>query len=118
MEDFLRTPEKKISLIPFLVDQLQEPTNIEKLQDESLFVTCGETSYLLTKDQWQEMQALQTEEEADTRMLLHARHATKDGFKSIVINTEDTDVLILCISYSKKLACSLYQMVHRTSPGK
>ncbi len=81
-----------------------------KLQDKSLFVICGETCYLITKDHWQEIQALQTaQEETDSRMLLHARHTAEDGFKSIVISTEDTDMLILCIIFSKKLACSLYQ---------
>ncbi len=47
------------------------------------------------------MQDLQTtQEEADTRMLLHARHATEDAFNSIVISTENTDVLLLCIGLS------------------
>ena len=64
-------------------------------------MTCGETCYLITKDHCQEIQALQTtQEEADTRMVLHARHATEDGFNSMVISTEDTDVLLLCIDVS------------------
>ncbi len=43
---FLRMPENKIGLIQFLICQWQELTNMEKLQDKSLFVTC----YLTTTD--------------------------------------------------------------------
>ena len=35
--------------------------------------------------------------EADLRLVLHALHAAQDGFKRIVILSQDTDVLILCL---------------------
>ena len=63
----MRMLENKISLILFIVDQRQEPTNVAKLQDKSLFVTCGETCHLITKDHAHEIQALQTtQKETDT----------------------------------------------------
>ena len=37
-------------------------------------------------------------EEADTRIVLHARHAAKEGSKVIMIKTNDTDVLVIAIS--------------------
>ena len=40
-------------------------------------------------------------EEADTRMLLHARHAAIHSHW-IVIHSPDTDVFLLCVSHSKK----------------
>ena len=107
---FLRTLENKMSLIKFLVNQWKQPAKREKLQDKSLYVTCGEACYLFTKDQWAEIQTLKTtQEEADTRVLLHAWHAAKDGYRSIVITADDTDVLTFSICLSKKLACPLYQ---------
>jgi len=92
------------------LDQWMQPAKMEKLQNKSLYVTCGEACYLITKDHWDEIQSLKTtQEEADTRMLLHAWHAAEVGFNSIIITAEDTDVLILCVCLSRKMACSLYQ---------
>lgn len=48
-------------------------------------------------------------EEADTRMLLHANHASQNGYQTIVIVSEDTDVMILCLGCCKKINCPLYQ---------
>ena len=36
-------------------------------------------------------------EEADTRLLLHAKHASEDH-ERIVIQSPDTDVVLLCVS--------------------
>ena len=52
-----------------------------------------------------------TQEEADTRLLLHAQHASEADYRAIglVITAEDTDVMVLCMSF-RKMSCSLYQM--------
>lgn len=42
-------------------------------------------------------------EEADSRILLHASHAAKHGHHSIVIQTVDTDVVVLAVSVVQKL---------------
>ena len=42
-------------------------------------------------------------EEADTRIFVHARHASLNGMKKILIRTVDTDVVILAIAFAKKL---------------
>ena len=44
-----------------------------------------------------------THEEAHTRMLLHASHASKHGHHSILIRTADTDVVVLTISMAQGL---------------
>ena len=46
-----------------------------------------------------------THEEADTRMLLHASHGALHGMMKILIRTVDTDVVVLSISLSQKIAC-------------
>ena len=98
------------ALVEFLIDQWKKPEKRVKLQNKLLYVTCGEACYMMTKDKWIEIEALKSsQEEADTRMLLHAQHASKDGFKSVVVTAEDTDVLILCLYVSTKIACPLYQ---------
>ena len=54
------------------------------LQDNALYVTCEETCSKTTADEWVEVAELQsTQEEADTRLLLYALHATvtsQDGW--------------------------------------
>lgn len=52
------------------------------------------------------------QEEADTHLLLHASHAADEGYSSVVITAEDTDVLMLSHSFSKrswKTSCPMYQ---------
>ena len=44
-----------------------------------------------------------SQEEADTRIFLHASDAAKHGFDEIQIKTGDTDVLVLGISFFKKI---------------
>ena len=43
-------------------------------------------------------------EEADTRLLLHAQHAAKDGAR-VVIQSPDTDVLVLSVSHCEEIGC-------------
>ena len=60
--------------------------------------------FKITKDQWEEVNELKcSDEEADTRMLLHALHASETGYKAIVISGEDTDVLIMCLGFKRDI---------------
>ncbi|KAJ8334734.1 hypothetical protein SKAU_G00403730 [Synaphobranchus kaupii] len=80
-----------------------------KLQDKQLFATCGETCYRLKKKDWKVVEELKSShEEADTRMLLHANHASQNGYKTTVIVSEDTDVMILCLGHCKEINCAMY----------
>ena len=45
-------------------------------------------------------------EEADTRMLLHASHAS--GFENVVIKSPDTDVFVLLVHFSLHICASLF----------
>ena len=47
------------------------------------------------------------QEEADTRIFLHAKHAS-DTYQNIVIHTPDADVVVLAIFYSKLLQISIF----------
>ena len=48
------------------------------------------------------------DEEADERMLLHAAHAVKDGYSSIIISSEDTYVYVLCLAFSDTIEVPLF----------
>ena len=49
-----------------------------------------------------------TQEEADTKMMLHAKHASEQGYQNIIIKSSDTDVEVLsCFFQSQiKAQCS------------
>jgi hypothetical protein len=49
-----------------------------------------------------------TQEEADTRMMLHAIHGTNQLIHNIVIHTPDTDVVIIAMAVSETVSSSLY----------
>ena len=49
-----------------------------------------------------------TQEEADTRMLLHSLHASRSRFASVVIVSEDTDVLVLLLAFKIFIPSSVF----------
>ena len=48
-----------------------------------------------------------SQEEADTRVLLHAKHASVN-VASVIIVAEDTDIMILCLAFHDKIDCKIY----------
>ena len=74
---------------------------MEKLSGKTLVVTCGNSCYHLSSEVVQPISELEsTQEEADTRMLLHSLHAARSRFASVVIVSEDTDVLVLLLAFN------------------
>ena len=57
----------------------------------------------------QELGLQSNQEEADTRILLHAAHAAEEGDSAVVITADDTDVLVLCLAFSADISCPLLQ---------
>ena len=88
----------------------RDPNTEKKIQNKALYVTCDEVCYKLDKVQLEEVTKLKSfQEEADNRMLLHALHAAKFGYKAVVITAGDTDVLVLCLGFNKNIRCPIYQ---------
>jgi len=107
----LSSPSNKTSLTKFLGEDWKGPKQRQKLKDKVLYVTCEQFCFKITQEQWDEAKELESsQEEADTRLLLHALHAAESGkYKAIVITAEDTDVLILCLGVSNNIHCPMYQ---------
>ena len=73
---------------------------------KEVYVTCGNRCIRLNDGK--EISELESQkEEADTRIFLHAKHAS-DTYQNIVIHTPDTDVFVLAIFYSKLLQISIF----------
>lgn len=53
------------------------------------------------------MNVYSTQEEADTGMFLHAKHAEEES-TAIIIASQDTDVFIMSLSFVREFACQVY----------
>ncbi|CAH3160564.1 unnamed protein product, partial [Porites evermanni] len=92
-----------------LFAQMIKDKCIEKLSGKTLVVTCGNSCYQLSSGVVQPISELEsTQEEADTRMLLHSLHAARSRFDSVVIVSEDTDVLVLLLAFKSFIPSSVF----------
>ena len=108
--NFLRNGQNKNSLIAFFNDYWRKPPSREKLANKELYTVCGTKCYKLMADTEQEVIELSSEqEEADTRLLLHTKHAATPHAKAVIISSENTDVCILCISFAHAIPVPIYQ---------
>ena len=61
-----------------------------------MYVTCEDKCFEIMGDNTEEVPELRScQEEADTRLLLHAADAANEGYDAMVISSEDTDELEL-----------------------
>ena len=96
----------KSELIKFLVCHwVKHPSSIGNLH---LFVAYEEKCVCITADCVCPVPALESnQEEADARMLLHAKHISR-SVPNIVIHTPDTDVFLIAIAASTELPTNLF----------
>ena len=99
----MASSESKNRLIEYLVETWKETENRETLGEISLVVNSGENCYLITRERVTEIVELRsTQEEADTRMMLHVRHATSKYSKLVVVS-EDTDVFVILLGLNSEI---------------
>ena len=91
---FLRVDDNKTGLFSLLSAALIYSF---ELADKQVVITDGEA--IPSKPELLDTTSLApcTQEEADSRMMLHAAHATHHGHSKITIHTVDTDVVILAV---------------------
>lgn len=107
---FLTDPENKSNLIAFIVDEWQTDNVKSIIASKQIFVTCGHICWNICSNGSTTVESLRsTQEEADTRMILHVKHASEKGFKTVIVVSEDTDVFILCAAFAKKINASIFQ---------
>ena len=82
----------------------------ERLNDKQLYVASDETCLHINNDRWAEVSGLQSnQEEADTRIILHAAHAAAECYRAVVVTPDDIDVMVLCLAFSAGISCILFQ---------
>lgn len=92
---FLRDSANKTELFHFLADAVAKTTTsnvVIATKEETAVTSASYTSVSL------EELAPCTHEEADTRIFLHAWHAVREGYKSLMIDANDTDIVVIAIS--------------------
>ena len=73
----------------------------KKLNDKQIYIASEETCLHINTDQWAEVAGMQSsQEEADTRIILHAAHVAEEGYITVVVTADDTDVMVLCLAFS------------------
>ena len=77
-----------------------------------MYVAVDDECYKLTSEYGTVIKELQQDlvtlqEEADTRMFLHAAHSGQQGYETIVIKSPGTDVGVLAVYYSSQMPGSL-----------
>ena len=109
---FLAHGKNKSTLIEFLLEEWSKGTYAETITHRELYVAVNDDCYKLTSENGIVIKELQQDlvtrqEEADTRMFLHAAHAGQQGYETSVIKSPDTDVGVLAVYYSSQISGSL-----------
>jgi len=97
---YITNAANKVSLSAFLTEAWIEMAKQRLPADKELIIgggaTDGQLALSIKNGECTKVTALHCDrEEADTRMLLHAKHASRDA-QRVVIQSPDTDVLLLC----------------------
>ena len=111
-QKYLSLGENKRDLVHFLFREWNQDCNRPLLQNVMLFVCHGNQCQRLIAAGDHvicvSIPELSTEqEEADTRILLHARHAALHGATNIVIKSPDTDGVVLGSALSPKFPSTI-----------
>lgn len=106
---FLSNTENKQRLTHLIVNEWRKECYSVKLAGKKLYATVAEEWYKIASDGSELFEVLEsTQEEADTRLLLHAYHAGRNGFSTVVISSDDTDVFVLALAFKSFLPSSVY----------
>ena len=99
----LGCPNAKTSVIKFLCDEWKKPSYLTKVGDKVMYIACQEDCVKIDREGTLHIPELATsQEEADTWILLHAKHASPDH-EAITVVSEDTDVIILALAFFRQI---------------
>ena len=95
---FLRVDENKTELFEFLVEQSVTLGNGKQvISTKGKSVVCSQH-----RDDITDLSPCE-QEEADTRIVLHAQDAAKRGYNRVMVRTVDMDVVVLCVLMMEKM---------------
>ena len=81
-------------------------------QGKVLLITSEEKCWKIKGESVDEVPELaSSQEEADTRLLLHVSHAAQEGHRAFIVGTEDTDIFVLLLSFRRATKTAILQSV-------
>ena len=93
-----------------MVEEWKRQQNREKLNGKTLYVTCECQCWKINEEESEEVpELISCQEEADTRLVLHAKNFSDDGYAALIVNSEDTDVFISLVAFCRSIDAKLYQ---------
>ena len=109
-QKLLCSGDSKTAVVDFLVDDWRSPSFLERCGNKDIYVTKQSDCYHITRRESVAVPELTCDhEEADTRIFLHAQHAANNGYKSVIIAADDTDVLVIALGLAHIIGCQMYQ---------
>ena len=96
-----------------MVNEWASQKYLGKLSEKELFVTSRDKYYKIYVRNSEILSeivlALEcTQEETDTRLLLHANHAAVSGYEKVVIKFSDSDLEVISVALQHKIAARIY----------
>ena len=112
---YLNSGDNKSELSRFLLQEWSRDRYRHLIGNRKVFFTlemkCFRLSVVEDKVSCDEILELNSNhEEADTKLLLHAKHAAENGERTIVIKSPDTDVAVLACHFSNQIPARLLIM--------
>ena len=110
---FLSDGDNKEKLISFLAKEWAFQKYLGKLSEKELFVASRDKCYKIyvrnSEIPSEIVPALEcTQEETDTRLVLHANHAAVSGYEKVVIKSSDSDVEVISVALQNKITARIY----------
>ena len=112
--DFLRNDSNKKSLINFIYHEWQSDKYAKYLKDREIYFVNEESCDKFTSDGKITLtepvcDLFSTQEEADTRIILHCLYACKqDNSRRICVRSQYTDVFLLLLAFSDAIQSTVY----------
>jgi hypothetical protein len=108
----LSSGKSKEAMFRFFLEDWSSDAYKSRIRGRQIYISLGQVCHRISvyDDQVENnkvQELCSNHEEADTKLLLHAKHAADTGSRTVVIKSNDTDVMVICIASSSKLSCRL-----------
>ena len=106
---YIGNPQNKINMCDFLTSEICKIGKEKLAANKKLIIAGGykegERVVCVSREVCEDLEDLSSDqEEADTRLLLHAKYAACQETR-IIVQSPDTDVLVLCATHFSDISC-------------
>ena len=107
-KSFLTNNENKKQLIEILPAVWSSDSCKDNIRDRVVILTCEGEAYEILVEEWQasckKITSLKSsQEETDTRVVLHCKYGKENGFKYARVRSADSDIFFILIYYVRYL---------------